>query len=112
MPQPMHFTGSIYGRLSSIVAPPAVGYFDVAGKDCLGADRADFLADHATRVHRPGEATALIVKRGPGLDRPFSFERPNSYFLDDREISCDALRGKQTYCRACSSVRTNPSSRS
>ena len=34
---------------------PAVGDLHVTGEDGFGADRANFFADHATGIHRPGQ---------------------------------------------------------
>ena len=66
---------------------PAVGHLDVASEDCLRTDRADFLTDHATGVHRPGKATALVVECGPGFDWAFSLERPDPQLFDDRDLA-------------------------
>src|SRR5262249_3731426 len=65
---------------------------DIPGEDRLGADRADLLADHATGVHRPGEAPALVVERRARLDRPLALERADAQLLDDRDLA-DGARG-------------------
>ena len=80
--------------------PPAVGYLDVAGEDGLGTDRADFLADHATGIHCPGEAAALVVEGCAGLDWPLALERPDAEFLDDRDFADRAGRADLAAQRA------------
>src|SRR5262249_31779315 len=80
------------GALELHRGPPAVGDLHVAGEDRLGADRADLLADHATGVHRPGEAAALVVERRAGLDRPLRLEWADAQLLGDRDLA-DGARG-------------------
>ena len=64
---------------------PTVGDLNVSRKDGLWADGANFLTDHTTGIHCPGEATPLVVKCSSGLDGSFSLEWPDPEFFDDRD---------------------------
>ena len=61
----------------------------------MAFDSIDFSTSSQTTqlgVHRPGEAAALVVERGAGLDRPLRLERADAELLGDRDLADRAGR--------------------
>ena len=65
---------------------PAVGDGDFAGVDGFGRGGADFFADHAGRVHGPGQAAPPVVKGRTGFDRAEISEFADAEFLRDGDF--------------------------
>ena len=63
----------------------AHGIVQLAGKNCLGADRAIFLADDARPVHGPGQAAAAVDKGCPNYYRALLniLAQPLAFFETD-----------------------------
>src|SRR5205823_10920069 len=93
------------GPLEFELLAPAIDDIDVPGEDCLRADGADLLADDAVGIHRPGEATPLVVERRAGLDRPLRLERADAELLGDRDL---ADRARRADLRAEGAVQLAP----
>src|SRR5205823_6105318 len=59
----------LLGRMGVAALAVALRDLDLLGPDRLGRGRTELLADDARGVHRPGEATALVVEGSANFER-------------------------------------------